>query len=163
MPPPARATKAALRDELADRLRAALATARAAHASAIEGATHTEARAENSKDTRGLEQSYLARGQAQRVDELAGGLAAVEALALRRFGAADAIAAGALVTVDEDGAARQFFVAPGGGGEPLAGGLVQAVTPRSPLGGALCGKRAGDTGEVRVGGKLRELEIVTVE
>ncbi len=156
-------SKGALRDELAERLRAALATARAAHAAAIEGATHEEAKAENDKDTRGLEQSYVARGQAQRVEELAGELATVETLALRRFAEADAIAAGALVTVEEDGEPRRFFVAPGGGGEALAGGAVQVVTPRSPLGRALCGKRVGEVGEVRVPGGVRELDITAVE
>ena len=61
--------KQALRDELLAALAASLATARDAHAAAVEGATHGEARAENDKDTRGLEQSYLARGQAQRVEQ----------------------------------------------------------------------------------------------
>jgi len=38
----------------------------------VEGATHEENKPENDKDTRALEQSYLARGQAQRVVELQG-------------------------------------------------------------------------------------------
>lgn len=155
--------KQALKDELVARLGAALAAARDAHAAAAAGATHAEAKAENDKDTRGLELSYLARGQAQRVEELATELAAVEAMTVRAFGPDEPIAAGAVVVADEDGEARRYFVAPGGGGEPLAAGTIQAVTPRSPLGRALCGLRAGEVAEVRAAGKRRELEIVEVD
>src|SRR5262249_3049381 len=91
--------KATLREELIAALTATLDTARAAHAAALEGATHSEARAENDKDTRGLEQSYLARGQAQRVEELSVALAATEAMVWRSFTARDAIEVSALVTV----------------------------------------------------------------
>jgi len=153
--------KAALRTELAAQLAAALEGAERAHAAAIEGATHTEARAENPKDTRGLEQSYLARGQAARVTELSTGVAAVAALAVRSFTATDAITLGALVTVAEDGERTQLFLAPHGGGSVLAGG-VQVVTPGSPLGRALLGKRIEDEVEVRLPGRLRVLLVVAI-
>jgi transcription elongation GreA/GreB family factor len=156
------ARKQRLKDELIAQQTSALAIARAAHAAAVEGATHAEATPENDKDTRGLEQSYLARGQAQRVEELAIAVAELETLALRRFGDDAAVAMSALVTVDEDGARRVYFIAPHGGGAALAGD-VQVVTPRSPLGRALVGKRAGDASEVALPGKLRELEIIAVE
>ena len=64
--------KSSLRDELLGRLRAELDQLEAAHRSALEGATHEESKPENSKDTRALEQSYLARGQALRVTDAAG-------------------------------------------------------------------------------------------
>src|ERR1700754_956891 len=95
--------KAGLKAALLRQLEATPPSARAAHASAIEGSTHAEARAENPKDTRGLEQSYLARGQAQRVAELEAGLAQVTALGPRRRSAGDPVALGALVTIDDDG------------------------------------------------------------
>jgi transcription elongation GreA/GreB family factor len=154
--------KAALKAELVDQLTLALASAERAHAAAIEGATHTEARSENSKDTRGLEQSYLARGQAQRVAELAAAVADVGALALRRFGAVDPVALGALVTVEEDGIRHRWFLAPGGGGSELAGAIA-VVTPSSPLGRALIGKRIDDEVEVRLPGRVRALTIVAIE
>ena len=103
--------KVALRDELRAQLQAALARAEAAHAAAIEGATHAEARAENAKDTRGLEQSYLARGQAQRVAELASGVGAIEALALRAFATSDPVGMSAVVTIDEAGTMQHWFIA----------------------------------------------------
>jgi transcription elongation GreA/GreB family factor len=37
------------------------------------------------------------------------------------------------------------------------------VTPRSPLGVALLGRRAGDVCEFSAGGRLRELEVSRVE
>ena len=153
--------KAALQAELVAQLAAALASAQRAHAAALEGATHTEARAENSKDTRGLELSYLARGQAQRVAELEAGLAAVTALALRRFAPTDPIALGALVAIDDDGEAKRLFVAPHGGGS-VVGDAVQVVTPSSPLGRALLGKRVDDEVELRLPGRLRTLLVTAI-
>ncbi len=152
--------KAALRDELARALRDALAAAEAAHASATEGVTHADAKQESDKDTRAIEQSYVARGVAMRVEELRTGLADVEKMSLA---GAKTIASGSLVTVeDEDGESHRYFVAPAGGGTMLAG-EVQVVTPKSPLGRALCGKRADDDVEVVLGGKPRELTIARVE
>lgn len=153
--------KAALRAELLQTLSDALETARAAHAAAVAGATDDEARPENDKDTRGLEQSYLARGQAQRVAELEAAVGEVGALALRSFGARDRVALSALVTVEEDGREHQFFLAPHGGGAILAGG-VQVVTPVSPLGRALLGRRVDDEIEVQLPGKRRDFVIVAL-
>jgi len=150
-----------LKAELIAQLGAALDAARRAHAAALEGATHTEARAENAKDTRGLEQSYLARGQAQRVSELEAGVAAVTALALRAFQPGDPVALGALVLADEDGLAQRLFVAPHGGGSVLAGG-VQVVTPSSPLGRALLGRQINDDVELRLPGRVRSLLITAI-
>lgn len=151
--------KSKLRAQLHAQLVQALETAQAAHAAAIEGATHPEARAENDKDTRGLEQSYLARGQAQRVAELEAAASDVAAMKLRTFTANDAVAISALVTVEEDGAHRHYFVAPGGGGNVLDHD-VQVITPVSPLGRALLGRRVDDEVELKLGGKTRELILV---
>jgi transcription elongation GreA/GreB family factor len=149
--------KAALRAELVAQLADMLATARIAHASAVEGATHSEAKAESDKDTRGLEQSYIARGQAQRVADLDVAVADVTAMALNDCGA---VAMSAVVTVEEDGE-RVYFVAPHGGGNTLAGN-VQVVTLSSPIGKALLGKRAGDDVELRLAGKARTMVVVRV-
>src|SRR5262245_17030729 len=153
--------KADLHAELVARLAAALDAARAAHAATLLAATHEEARAENDKDTRGLEQSYLARGQAQRVEELAAELAAVEKMSLRAYGDDDAIAAGAVVDATADDTKHRYFIAPGGAGEILAGG-IQVVTPRSPLGRALCGRLAGDDVDVQMPSGRRTFEITDV-
>jgi hypothetical protein len=164
--------KAALHAELVAQLTEALANAVRAHAAAIEGATHAEARAENPKDTRGLEQSYLARGQAHRVAELEAGLAVVTALVLRSFAPSEPIALGALVTVEESGArddssgrgdaeSRRLFIAPHGGGSLLSGG-VQVVTPSSPLGRAVLGKRVDDEIELQLPGRKRTVLVLAI-
>ncbi len=157
-------TKAALRRELQAKLAEMLATAREAHAAAVEGATHGESRAENDKDTRGLEQSYLARGQAARVAELETAALLVARLPIEPWPPDAPIAVGALVTVSEGDATTRYLMAAGGGGVRLDGGKVHVVTPTSPIGGALAGKRVSDETTLRgPGGAPRELTIEQVE
>jgi transcription elongation GreA/GreB family factor len=154
-------SKKVLLDELVQFVRADLEAAERAQRITTEGATHEEARPENDKDTRALEQSYLARGQAQRVEQLRSELAAVLALKPRGFPEDALIALGALVVVEEDSDFRTLLIAPARGGSELSG-QVQVVTPTSPLGRALLGKTAGDLCEVRLPQKLREISIVSV-
>jgi transcription elongation GreA/GreB family factor len=153
--------KAALRAELLAEVSAQLATAQAAHAAAIEGATHAEAKPENDKDTRGLEQSYLARGQAQRVADLEVAVSEITRLELRVFAARDPAAISAVVSVDEDGSEHGFFLVPHGGGSVLSGG-IQVITPSSPLGRALLGRRIDDEIEVKLPGKTRVFVITAI-
>jgi transcription elongation GreA/GreB family factor len=156
-------SKQALRDELCRALAAELSTLERAQRSALEGATHEEAKPENDKDTRALEQSYLARGQASRVEELRAGLAEAQAMPVRPFVEGQPIALGALVTAEEGDDTLLLLLAPSGGGTRLGEGRVQVVTPRSPLGRALIGKRAGDDCEVALAGKTRDLVILQVD
>jgi transcription elongation GreA/GreB family factor len=153
-------SKKTLKAELVQTLEATLATLEAAHADTREAATHDEAKPENDKDTRALEQSYLARGQAMRIEALKAGLAAVGTMSL----AVTAVArAGALLALeDEDGETLHYFLAPEGGGTKLKGG-VQVVTPLSPLGAALMGKREGDDVELKLAGRSRQLSVLSVE
>jgi transcription elongation GreA/GreB family factor len=155
-------------EEVRTALRAALAKALEVMASAAaqtrEGATHEESRAEGDKDMRSTEQSYLARGQAMRAEELAEQIQRLDATALRAFGEGDAIAPGALVLVDVDGEVRTFFVVPWGGGTELdvGGRAVTVVTPASPVGRALLGKEVGDSFELAIRGATREWTIEEV-
>jgi transcription elongation GreA/GreB family factor len=157
--------KTDLRDELARGLAADLETRQRAYRAAREAATHEEAKPENDKDTRALEQSYLARGEALRIEELTTALVEVKAMSLRAFREGEAVTLGALVTTETtegDGADTPLWLAPHGGGLRLADGAVQVVTPRSPLGRAILGKKAGDECEVVIGGKTRALTIVLI-
>jgi len=175
--------KEAIHRELVEHLSAEIAAAMAAHKKTREGATHEEAKPENDKDTRALEQSYVARGQATRVHELEAALADTEKMQLRAFDDETPIALGALVVAMEDDAEIAFFLAPAGGGHvitsrgdapraphslgPLrsasrSSGDVQVVTPQSPIGRALLGKHVGDETEIVIAGKKRSLEIVAV-
>jgi transcription elongation GreA/GreB family factor len=148
--------------ELLERLRADHAALARAQQATVAGATSEEAKAEHSKDTRALEQTYLARGQAQRVEALHEGLSRVAALPLRAFADDERIAVGALVEIEEEGAASVLLLVPFGGGIRLSGG-EQVVTPLSPLGRALLGKTAGDAGDVAVAGRTRGFTVRTVE
>jgi transcription elongation GreA/GreB family factor len=152
-------SKLALKDELERLLGADLVSRESAHRAAMAAATHEEAKPENDKDTRALEQSYLARGEALRVEELRQGLAEVRAMVTRAFHAGDPVALGALVIVDENDQALILWLAPYGGGMRLGEGHIQVVTPRSPLGRALLGKKAGDDCEVLLAGRTRWLSI----
>lgn len=156
-----RTDKPALIAALHAALSQALDAARAAHQAAVEGATHAEARPENDKDTRGLEQSYLARGIAQRVAELEAAVAAIAVWRPPAFAAGAAVAPGALVEVDDDGRRRWLLLALHGGGVVLPGD-VAVVTPTSPIGRALLGHRVDDECEVPRAGGSRLLAITAL-
>lgn len=128
------------------------------------GAVHDEARPENDKDTRALEASYLARGQAQRVVDLQLAAKQLAFMEVRDFGPDDAIALSALVALESDDDTRWYLLACAGGGRRLedAGMDVDVVTPESPLGRALAGRQQGDDLVLRVAGRERELAIVAV-
>ena len=157
-----RAVLAALIQEMDKALAVMVQAANIAHTAA----THEEMKPENDKDTRGIEAGYLAKGQSVRAAEIKRALRELQALPVRAFTKDEPVIAGALVvTKDTDSQARaQVFIAPAGGGIKLviAGVSVQVVTPSSPLGDALMGKRAGDQVNVLAGGKKRELDIVRV-
>jgi transcription elongation GreA/GreB family factor len=128
------------------------------------GAFHEETRAETDKDTQAIEASYVARGLAQRVEEMRIGVAQLGAMRLRRF-EDDPIAVGALVALEDDEGVRAlYFLAPAGGGLrlPSQGTDIGIITPSSPLGRALIGKRVDDELELPTGGGLRALTIVAV-
>ncbi|MET0591135.1 MAG: transcription elongation factor GreAB [Polyangiaceae bacterium] len=129
-----------------------------------EGATHPEAKPENDKDTRALEQSYLARGQALRVIELNDEIQLLRTMPLRSFGAADPVAVGALVTLESEKDSRCVFLVPRGGGNELSidGTTVFVVTPQSRLGAAVLGRTVDDDVELVVQGAKREYVVAAV-
>jgi hypothetical protein len=160
-----RERKRALLDGLVAQVESEIATMRKAAYDAAEAATHAEAKPENDKDTRALEASYLAAGQAERVRELELALKLLVGLELRDIGKTTPICASAVITLeDDDGARTMFFMSPHGGGQKLDldGAPVQVVTPQSPLGKALLGRTHGETIELRAKVGLRELAIVDV-
>lgn len=155
--------RTALTRELLDALSRELGALEQVHRETAAAATHPEAKPENDKDTRALEQSYLARGQALRVQELRELVARVRGLDFE--GASDVASLGAVVTVHDDSedVERTFFLTPAGGGTKLAGGAVLVVTPESPWGRALVGGKVGDAREVTIAGKLRDFEILAIK
>jgi hypothetical protein len=128
------------------------------------GAVHDEARPENDKDTRALEASYLARGQAQRVVDLQVAAKQLAFMEIRLFGPDDAIALSALIELASDDETRWYLLACAAGGRRIEhpAGSVDVLTPESPLGRALAGRQQGESFILRVAGRERELSIVTV-
>ena len=80
-------------------------SARSAHAEA----TDEQSKAENKYDTRGLEASYLARGQSRQAAETASALREYQALRAREFGKDEAIDLGAIVTLSRSSRARSVL------------------------------------------------------
>jgi transcription elongation GreA/GreB family factor len=129
------------------------------------GVVHEDNRAESDKDMRSTEASYLARGQALRVQALDDDLAKVSSMPLRAFSAEDPIALSALVSLESGTTRSYIFLAPAGGGTRLEDDArtIQVVTPASPMGRALLGARLDDDVEVARGGVAQTLTIVALE
>lgn len=156
--------KTRVREALARSMRAALeAMARSAEEDR-EGATHAESRQEGSKDMRATEQSYVARGKAMRAEALAEELGRFERLPSAPLSDDDPIASGALVGLDVEGSERVVFVAPQAGGTKVVvdGVEITVVTPSSPVGRALIGKRVGDDFVLSIRGTEREHVVEAV-
>ena len=152
-------------DQLAASAQVALRASEDAASDARDGATPQEKR----EDARvALEQSRMAKSQGQRAQKV---LAEIDALtSFRPMPLAEraAITLGALVEVeDEDtGEGKTFFLAPVGAGVSLTGpdgdGHLSVVTPASPVGRAVLGRKVGDTIEVTVEREIRAWVITWV-
>jgi transcription elongation GreA/GreB family factor len=137
---------------------------RAAHAAHAE-ATHEQNKAENKYDTRGLEASYLARGQSRQAMETKTAIAAFETLTLRKFGAGDPVDLGALVELEQREERTFYFIGPKAGGTEVVheGREILVITPQSPLGEQLQGRKSGDRLQLDVGGVRDTYRVITVE
>src|ERR1700758_4345343 len=114
--------KQALLKNVIDLLEAELKKARAAASSAREAATAEENRPENQFDTRALEASFLARGQAARVAELEHSIKVLREFPLKPLCDEDPVQTGAIVRVDCDGSEQIHFVLPSGAGLQVSQG-----------------------------------------
>ena len=144
--------------QLAAEMEMLFKAARAAHAEA----THEQSKAEDKYDTRGLEASYLARGQSRQAGEIEQAIAQFEALPLRDFAANDAIDVGAVVELQGKREKSFYFLGPRGGGTEVQydGKEIVVITPQSPLGQQLVGKKKGE--KIRLQSGADELKIVSV-
>ena len=148
--------------QLREELRARYQRAQDALNAATEAATGDDSKAEGKYDTRGLEASYLAAGQAEQADELARHLARFESLGLPSFEPDDAVSPGALVEVEIDDELAYYLLAPCAGGlscdiEATDGSpaTVTILAPDSPLRDKLIGHHSGKL--------LRDPELIISE
>ena len=133
---------------------------------AYEAATHAENIAENKYDTLGLEASYLATGQARRVEEIRQALKNCQAMTLAPFDPAHGIQVGALVHLEAgSGSGQWLFLAPDAAGLKLVHDehTVTVITPRSPLGAALLGKQPEDEVLINIAGVAQGFTVCEVE
>lgn len=145
---------------LGDSLAVLQKAAQAAHAEA----THESSKAENKYDTRGLEAAYLAGGQARQAKETLDSIALYETLVARDFGPGEPIALTALVELEADGTHSHYFIGPKNGGLELHCDRkeVVVVTPQSPLGQSLMGRKAGARWTAKFGGATVKYHIHSV-
>lgn len=127
-------------------------------------ATHEQNKAESKYDTRGLEASYLARGQSKQAAELELAIAEFQKLEIREFGVAEGIDLGALVDLEVAGERLFYFLGPRAGGTEVRfeEREVTVITPQSPLGAQLLGKKPGDRPALAFAGRKQSARITAV-
>lgn len=127
-------------------------------------ATNEESKPENKYDTRGLEASYLAGAQAERVADIKATLASYENINVRNFDENSKIALTALVEILSNEKTSMVLLMPKGGGLSIsfASRLIQVITPDSPLGKNLIGREVGELVQISTAEKSREYEILSI-
>ncbi|MCE2960737.1 MAG: transcription elongation factor GreAB [Akkermansiaceae bacterium] len=139
--------KSELVELICSELRARLERLAKAALAAHEAATDPGSKAESKYDTRSLEESYLATGQARQVKELGETLQTFENLKLRDFSEIELIDAGALVTLRKPGKSQNiyFLLAPAAGGLEIVfqNKEITLLSPESPLYEKLLGNTVG--------------------
>ncbi len=135
--------KSAVLEAILTRLDSELETLTRGARASFAAATDPDSKAENKYDTRTLEASYVARGQAQRVTEVQAARHAYASLPMTAF---ETIRPGSLVEIEVAGHSDHYFLGPAEGGLEIIvdGTEILLITPASPLGARLMGKAAGD-------------------
>lgn len=138
--------KSDILDQIRAELRARLERLSKAAFEAHAAATDPGSKAEGKYDTRSLEASYLAAGQARQVDELAASVRVFDTLAVPDFKTDDEIDAGALVRADLNRETAYFLLVPTCGGMVITcdDREITLLTPESALYQKLVGMRAGE-------------------
>ncbi|MBD1550336.1 GreA/GreB family elongation factor [Pseudomonas typographi] len=132
---------------------------------AREAATHEQSKAENKYDTRGLEASYLAHGQARRLEEISQALARYRTWTPAEHDPALGIRVGDLLRLAGPGGQPQWlFLGLDAAGLTLVAefGPCTVITTQSPLGQALRGQGEGDNVSLALAGGVRAYSILEV-
>jgi hypothetical protein len=160
-------------DQLRTKYEETLGIAIRVEGDAREAARSLATESEKKEDGRAsIEFGSLATGQAQRAQRLKAELEQLRLFCigqLPRFGQKTPIGLGAIVDLaadDDDGGERTFILLPVGAGTELTGpggdGFISVITPASPIGKSLIGRRAGEGIDVTIAGEWRSWSIVDV-
>lgn len=137
---------------------------RAARA-AFEEATDEHNKSESKYDTRGLEASYLARGQARQVAETEQAIAQFKSMTVAEWKPGGPIALGAYVELERGKDRLCYLIGPCAGGTEVkhAGREILVITPQSPLGRQLLGRKEGERIPLELGGAKRDHKVASVK
>lgn len=161
-------------EQLRQRLTQQASQAARAGADAKDAAQHSATAMEKREDSRTMiEFSNMAFAQKQRVERIKDAIRALDGLleqGIPSYAHGRGIGLGAIVDAmaeDDDGEyARTFIMLPTGAGEQLHGpggdGLIWVITPQSPVGKAMMGKKAGDVAEAVIRREPLDWEILEV-
>ncbi len=147
-------------EHLTEQLNTLASASRAMHADASD----EQNKPEDKYDTRGLETAYLASSQARMATETEQALALYQSLEPRKFTAKTPIDLTALVELELNGTSTLYFLGPKGGGMEIQhkGQEILVITPESPIGQQLVGKKAGDRIKFQTRGPAQEFRVIAV-
>ena len=136
---------------------------KAAHMAKDE-ATNEESRAESKWDTRGQEAAYLAEGQAKIATELVEAINLIRDLDITPAPEFGGIRPGSLFALDQPDGEFWALMAPKAGGTDFSfkGRDYTVVTPASPLGREVLGKRVGETANMLIRRRPHPCQILKV-
>ena len=145
-------------ESLQSELETYIRAAKSSHAEA----TAEENRAENKYDTRGLEASYLAAGQANKVSELESAITAFKDLLNQPTH--EAIEIGSLIELDQEGFTEFYFIGPTAGGTEVEveGTEILVITSESPLGSQLISLNPGQKSTLDLAGRKQKVQVKSV-
>ena len=118
-----------------------------------------------------MEASYLAQGQSRQAAETELAKQLFESIQLRDFGPETPIDVGAVIELESrtgalggDGERSFYFIGKKAGGTEVVHGnkTIIVITPESPLGREVMGKRQGDLATMSVSSPKRSYQIATV-
>ncbi len=106
----------------------------------------------------------MARGQSKQAAEIQGAIAAFEKLEARKFGEAEPVDVGAFVELELDGEKVAYFIGPRAGGTEVTHDKqeVLVITPESPLGQQLMGKKQGDVLKLELANRPAKCKVTLV-
>lgn len=138
--------KSKIVEAVLEHLRADFERRQAAARRTREQGNDAESKSEGKYDTRSTEENYLADGLARQALEAAAAAEAIEKMPSRDFAVGDPIDIGALVEMECPKETEFFFIATAGGGTEVVWNkkTIVILTPESPLGSKLLGRRVGE-------------------